>query len=184
MTHRMATDVIASRISIVSTTVLANKEVNNMELNDISGLPFTPSPVGGFTNRRVKYHLDQSEAVDVDLLAPTHIHTLDTANTIAIQMGTKFIESVIYIDRYWFYVTGLGVFNHQAKDIDECADNTAYEFYDKVTARITKKTTGFGSDYFEWMIAIGHIECVATRGFFGVANRNGWMGSNAFELDQ
>jgi hypothetical protein len=180
----MATDVIASRISIVSTTVLANKEVNNMELNDISGLPFTPSPVGGFTNRRVKYHLDQSEAVDVDLLAPTHIHTLDTANTIAIQMGTKFIESVIYIDRYWFYVTGLGVFNHQAKDIDECADNTAYEFYDKVTARITKKTTGFGSDYFEWMIAIGHIECVATRGFFGVANRNGWMGSNAFELDQ
>lgn len=58
----------------------------------------------------------------------------------------------MFIDKFWIYITSLQVFFHHATDIDTCADSSAFKFYDKPTAFIQKKTTGFDNDYFEIVI--------------------------------
>ncbi|GAA5811649.1 hypothetical protein MFLAVUS_005090 [Mucor flavus] len=92
--------------------------LDNGENERSVGLPYLPSPVFIFTTKAIQYHKDNFDATAVAGLSPTYPHNFNTAHKTVMNIASKYVESVVYIDRFWVYITRLQAFFHRAADIE------------------------------------------------------------------
>ncbi|RCH87853.1 hypothetical protein CU098_009464, partial [Rhizopus stolonifer] len=83
---------------------------------------------------------------------------------------SKFMEAVVILESYWFFLTSFSVFIHD-KNVDDCADNSRVGLQQEAVSFIRKKTRA-GSDYFELTTRFSNVELLATSGFFGNVDSN------------
>lgn len=120
-----------------------------------------------FTTKTLKYYEDDVDATAVVVLSQTNPHNFNTAHKTVMDIASRYIESVVYIDMFWIYITSFQVFFYRAADVD----SSLFKFYERSTAFIQRKTTGFNTEYFEFVIYVGNLELVVTGGFFGEINQ-------------
>lgn len=82
-----------------------------------------------------------------------------------ISFCSKFMEAVVIIENYWFFMTSFSIFVHD-KNVDDCADKSRVGIQQEAVCFIRKKTRA-GSDYFELTMRFNNVELLITSGFFG-----------------
>ncbi|KAG0760000.1 hypothetical protein G6F21_012056 [Rhizopus arrhizus] len=83
---------------------------------------------------------------------------------------SKFMEAVVILENYWFFLTSFSVFVHD-KNVDDCADNSRVGFQQEAVSFIRKKTRA-GCDYFELTTRFNNVELLSTSSFFGNVDSN------------
>lgn len=140
---------------------LANKETVVMK-DSLSHM--IASPINRFFNSK-EYFPWKNDFGGDSLMKKTDLNAVE-ARRIVNEYGPKFVESVVILENYWFLMTSFSFFIHNNLQIDDCADLSKVGYQEKAVAFIRKKTR-FGKDYFELTYRFGHVELLATSGFFG-----------------
>lgn len=83
---------------------------------------------------------------------------------------SKFMEAVVILENFWFFLTSFSVFVHD-KNVDDCADNSRVGLQQEAVSFIQKKTRA-GCDYFELTTRFNNVELLTTSGFFGNVDSN------------
>lgn len=80
-----------------------------------------------------------------------------------------FVESMIILRGYWFFMTSFSLFIHQNPQVDDRTDMSKVGYQEKVVVFIKRKTR-LGKDFFELKYKFGFIELLATIGFFDLVS--------------
>lgn len=99
------------------------------------------------------------------LMKKTDLNVVE-ASGIAHKYGLMFVELLILLENYWFFMISFSYFIHNKFQIDDCAILSKVEHQEKAVTFIRRKIN-FGKDYFELTYKFGYIELLAASGFFG-----------------